>query len=45
MLSEEILGEVEDYFWIQANQSEIVGIIEHQKIKEIKEKLDQLLIN
>jgi len=40
MLSEEILGEVEDYFWIQANQSEIVGIIEHQKIKEIKEKLD-----
>ena len=40
MLSEEILGEVEDYFWIQANQSEIVGIIEHQKIKEIKEKID-----
>jgi len=40
MLSEEILGEVEDYFWIEANQSEIVGIIEHQKIKEIKEKLD-----
>ena len=40
MLSEEILGEVEDYFWIQANQSEIVGIIEHQKIMEIKEKLD-----
>ena len=40
MLSEEILGEIEDYFWIQANQSEIVGIIEHQKIKEIKEKLD-----
>ncbi len=40
ILSEEILGEVEDYFWIQANQSEIVGIIEHQKIKEIKEKLD-----
>ena len=40
MLSEEILGEVEDYFWIQANQMEIVGIIEHQKIREIKEKLD-----
>ena len=40
MLGEEILGEVEDYFWIEANQSEIVGIIEHQKIKEIKEKLD-----
>ena len=40
MLSEEILGEVEDYFWIQDNQSEIVGIIEHQKIQEIKDKLD-----
>ena len=35
MLSEEILGEVEDYFWIQDSQSEIVGIIEHQKILEI----------
>lgn len=40
MLSEEILGEVEDYFWIQDSQSEIVGIIEHQKILEIKDKLD-----
>ena len=40
MLSEEILGEVEDYFWIQESQSEIVGIIEHQKIQEIKDKLD-----
>ena len=40
MLSEEILGEVEDYFWIQGRQSEIVGIIEHQKIQEIKDKLD-----
>lgn len=40
MLSEEILGEIEDYFWIQDNQSEIVGIIEHQKIQEIKEKLN-----
>jgi hypothetical protein len=40
MLSEEILGEVEDYFWIQDSQSEIVGIIEHQKIQEIKDKLD-----
>ena len=40
MLSEEILGEIEDYFWIQDNQSEIVGIIEHQKIQEIKDKLD-----
>jgi hypothetical protein len=40
MLNEEILGEVEDYFWIQESQSEIVGIIEHQKIQEIKDKLD-----
>ena len=40
MLSEEILGEVEDFFWIQGSQSEIVGIIEHQKIQEIKDKLD-----
>ena len=40
MLSEEILGEVQDYFWIQENQSEIVGIIEHKKIQEIKDKLD-----
>ena len=40
MLSEEILGEVEDYFWIRGSQSEIVGIIEHQKIQEIKDKLD-----
>ena len=40
ILSEEILGEVEDYFWIQANQSEIVGIIEHQKIKEYGEKIN-----
>jgi len=40
MLSEEILGEIEDYFWIQDNKSEIVGIIEHQKIQEIKEKLN-----
>ena len=40
MLSEEILGEVEDYFWTQDSQSEIVGIIEHQKIQEIKDKLD-----
>ena len=40
MLGEEILGEVEDYFWIQDSQSEIVGIIEHQKIQEIKNKLD-----
>ena len=40
MLSEEILGEVEDYFWIQGSQSEIVGIIEHQKIQEIKDNLD-----
>ena len=40
MLNEEILGEVEDYFWIQGSQSEIVGIIEHQKIQEIKDKLD-----
>ena len=40
MLSEEILGEVEDYFWIQGSQSEIVGIIEHQKIQKIKDKLD-----
>ena len=40
MLGEEILGEVEDYFWIQDSQSEIVGIIEHQKIQEIKDKLD-----
>ena len=40
MLSEEILGKVEDYFWIQGSQSEIVGIIEHQKIQEIKDKLD-----
>jgi len=39
MLSEEILGEIEDYFWIQGSQSEIVGIIEHQKIQEIKDKL------
>ena len=39
-LSEEILGEVEDYFWIQGSQSEIVGIIEHKKIQEIKDKLD-----
>ncbi len=40
MLGEEILGEVEDYFWIQDSQSEIVGIIEHRKIQEIKDKLD-----
>ncbi len=40
MLGEEILGEVEDYFWIQDSQSGIVGIIEHQKIQEIKNKLD-----
>ena len=40
MLSEEILGEIDDYFWIQDNKSEIVGIIEHQKIQEIKEKLN-----
>ena len=40
MLSEEILGEVGDFFWIQGSQSEIVGIIEHQKIQEIKDKLD-----
>ena len=40
MLSEEILGEVEDYFWIQGSRSEIVGIIEHKKIQEIKDKLD-----
>jgi len=40
MLSEEILGEIEDYFWIQDNKSEIVGIIEHKKIQEIKEKLN-----
>ena len=40
ILSEEILGEVEDYFWTQDSQSEIVGIIEHQKIQEIKDKLD-----
>ena len=40
MLGEEILGEVEDYFWTQDSQSEIVGIIEHQKIQEIKDKLD-----
>ncbi len=40
MLSEEILGEVQDYFWIQESQSEIVGIIEHKKIQEIKDKLD-----
>ena len=40
MLSEEILGEIEDYFWTQGSQSEIVGIIEHQKIQEIKDKLD-----
>ena len=40
MLSEEILGKVEDYFWIQGSQSEIVGIIEHQKIQEIKDKFD-----
>lgn len=40
MLSEEILGKVEDYFWTQDSQSEIVGIIEHQKIQEIKDKLD-----
>jgi len=40
ILGEEILGEVEDYFWIQGSQSEIVGIIEHQKIQEIKDKLD-----
>ena len=40
MLSEEILGEIEDYFWIQGSKSEIVGIIEHQKIQEIKDKLD-----
>ena len=40
MLGEEILGEVKDYFWIQDSQSEIVGIIEHQKIQEIKDKLD-----
>ena len=40
MLSEEILGEIEDYFWIQGSQSEIVGIVEHQKIQEIKDKLD-----
>ena len=40
MLGEEILGEVKDYFWIQDSQSEIVGIIEHQKIQEIKNKLD-----
>ena len=40
MLSEEILGKVEDYFWIQDSQSKIVGIIEHQKIQEIKDKLD-----
>ena len=40
MLSEEILGKVEDYFWIQDSQSGIVGIIEHQKIQEIKDKLD-----
>ena len=40
MLNEEILGDVEDYFWIQESQSEIVGIIEHQKIQEIKDKLD-----
>ena len=40
MLGEEILGEVKDYFWIQDSQSEIVGIIEHRKIQEIKDKLD-----
>ncbi len=40
MLSEEILSEIDDYFWVQDKQSEIVGIIEHQKIQEIKEKLD-----
>ena len=34
------LAKVEDYFWIQDSQSEIVGIIEHQKIQEIKDKLD-----
>ncbi len=40
MLGEELLGEIDDYFWVYENNTHLVGAIEHQKIQEIKDSLN-----
>ena len=39
MLGEELLGDIKDYFWIHDSSNGIVGTIEHENIKSIKNSL------
>jgi type II secretory pathway component PulL len=39
MLGEELLGDIKDYFWIHDSSNGIVGTIEHENIKSIKNNL------
>ena len=43
MLGEELLGEIDDYFWVYENNTHLVGAIEHQKIQEIKDSLNHAI--
>ncbi len=40
LIDEEVLGNTDDYFWIHEKKTQIVGLIEHEKIKNFKENLD-----
>ncbi len=40
LIDEEVLGNTDDYFWIHEKKTQIVGLIEHEKIQNFKENLD-----
>ena len=40
LIGEEVLGSTDDYFWVHDRKTQIVGLVEHEKIQAIKDNLD-----
>ena len=40
LIGEEVLGSIDDYFWVHDRKTQIVGLVEHEKIQAIKDNLD-----
>ena len=40
LIGEEVLGSIDDYFWVHDRKTQIVGLVEHEKIQAVKDNLD-----
>ena len=40
LIDEEVLGNTDDYFWVHDRKTQIVGLVEHEKIQAFKDNLD-----